>query len=328
MNSYKTIRIFAWIIALTLAGWLIRDLPFTDILESVSNLSMQQWLYWATLNLLIIFVFVWRWMALTLGLDLNLSFINLLCLRQAGQSVSFITPGPQFGGEPLQIYWLWKKFYISPGDSFLALAVDRFYELWINLAVLLLGILFLIFSGSGLANWISAALIIGLAMLLLCFLAWCAVRRNEAIAKIINNIGLRWLGSKRLSNINFHWNKISNSLQSLLKNKVALLVALVLSISGWVLTFFELYLVLSFFGIYLNISDFILLLVAMRLAFLLPLPGGIGTLEASVLLVFGVIALPETAAAALLALIRFRDVIVLSLGLVCLRLLQSKTVTV
>lgn len=328
MSSYKTIRIFAWIIALTLAGWLIRDLPFTDILESVSNLSIQQWFYWTTLNLLIIFVFVWRWMALTSGLKLNLSFIHLLCLRQAGQSVSFITPGPQFGGEPLQIYWLWKKFLISPGNSFLALAVDRFFELWINLTVLLFGILFLIFSGSGLTNWNSAALIIGLAMLLLCFLAWCAVRRNETIAKIINNIGLRWLGSKRLSNINFHWNEITNSLQILLKNKVALLVALLLSITGWVLTFFELYLVLSFFDIYLNIIDFTLLLVAMRVAFLLPLPGGIGTLEASVILVFSVIALPETAAAALLALIRFRDVIVISLGFMCLRLLQSKTVNV
>ncbi len=165
-------------------------------------------------------------------------------------------------------------------------------------------------------------------MLLLCFLAWCAVKHNETIAKIINNVGLRWLDSNRLSNINFHWNEITNSLQRLLKNKVALLVALLLSIAGWALTFFELYLVLSFFGIYLNISEFTLLLVAMRVAFLLPLPGGIGTLEASVLLVFSVVALPETAAAALLALIRLRDVIVLSLGFMCLRLLQSKTVTI
>jgi glycosyltransferase 2 family protein len=328
MSNYKTIRLAAWIIALTLAIWLLRDLPFKDILDSVSNLSMLQWIYWATLNLLIIFVFVWRWMALTKGLDLNLNFLKLLCLRQAGQSVSFITPGPQFGGEPLQIYLLWKKFQISPGDSFLAIALDRFFELWVNFAVLLLGILFLAFSGSGLANWISVALIIAFAMLLLCCLAWYVIKRNASIVKLISTIGLKWLGSKRLSNINFHWNQITNSLQKLLSKKITLLVALLLSISGWLLTFVELYLVLSFFNIYLSTSDFILLLVAMRLAFLLPLPGGIGTLEASVLWVFGAIALPETAAASLLALIRFRDIIVLSLGLIFLRLLQSKAVTV
>ncbi len=326
MNNYKSIRLIAWIIALSLAVWLIKDLPFRDILESVKRLSIQQWLYWSSLNLFIIFIFVWRWMALTKGLDLKLHFLNLLFLRQAGQSVSFITPGPQFGGEPLQIYLLYKNFSISPGDSFLALAVDRFFELWVNFAVLLLGILFLTFSGSGLTNWVSAALIIATVLLLLCFLAWCVIKRDAAIAKIINNVGLRWLSSTRLANMNFHWNQITSSLQHLLKNKLALAIALLLSISGWLLTFFELYLVLSFFNIYLSTSDFILLLVVMRLAFLLPLPGGIGTLEAAVLWVFSVIVLPEAAAAAVLALIRFRDLIVLGLGFMCLRLLQSKTV--
>src|SRR6056300_1117326 len=113
MSSYKAIRLAAWIIALTLAVWLIRDLPFKDILYSVSYLSMLQWLYWAGLNLLIIFVFVWRWMALSKGLHIDLRFLDLACLRQAGQSVSFITQGPQFGGEPLQIYCLWKTLVIA-----------------------------------------------------------------------------------------------------------------------------------------------------------------------------------------------------------------------
>ncbi len=326
MSKYKTIRLAAWIIALTLAIWLLRDLPFKEILDSVGSLSMLQWIYWAGLNLLIIFIFVWRWMSLTFGLNLNLNFINLLFLRQAGQSVSFITPGPQFGGEPLQIYFLWKKFNISPGDSFLAIALDRFCELWVNFAVLLLGILFLIFSGSGLADWISVALIIALAMFLMSFLAWCGIKRNDSLAKLIYTIGLKWLGGKRLSTISLHWNNITFSLKNVLSKKLILLVALLLSINGWLLTFFELYLVLSFFDISLGTGDFILLLVAMRLAFLLPLPGGIGTLEAAVLWVFSSIALPETAAASLLALIRFRDVIVLGLGFICLRLLQSKTV--
>ncbi len=216
----------------------------------------------------------------------------------------------------------------SPSDSFLAIALDRFFELWVNFAVLLLGILFLIFSGSNLTSWISAALIIGIALFFLCFLAWFAIKRNASITTLINSIGLKWLDSKRLSNIHFHWNNISNSLQSTLNKKLTLLTALLLSITGWLLTFFELYLVLSFFNITLSTSDFILLLVAMRIAFLLPLPGGIGTLEASVLWVFSALALPETAAAALLALIRFRDVIVLGIGFICLRLLQSKAVTV
>ena len=127
MLSYKFIRAFTWLIALALTAWIIRDLPFEIIIETIFSLTDAQWFYWACVNLSIILILVWRWLVLTKGFKLKL--INLLLLRQAGQSISFITPGPQFGGEPLQIFLLWEKYFISPGDSVLAVAADRAFEL-------------------------------------------------------------------------------------------------------------------------------------------------------------------------------------------------------
>lgn len=328
MISYKALRILSWLIALTLVFWLSHDLPFGTIFETIANLTVKQWLYWSSINLLIILVFVWRWKVLAKGLDLRLHFFDLLLLRQAGQSISFITPGPQFGGEPLQIFLLWKKYLISPGDSVLAVAADRAFELWTNFFVLLLGIVILFFTQAELADWLSIALVIGLIISILSLSIWLLIHYTETLETKINKFSQRWLSSKRLAEVNFHLSNTTESLTKLLTNKIALFSALLLSMIGWLLTFFELYLVLSFFDIHLNISQFVLLLVAMRLAFLLPLPGGIGTLEASIFWSFGVLAVAINSAAALLALIRFRDAIVLGVGFVCLRLLQTKTVTI
>ncbi len=53
----------------------------------------------------------------------------------------------------------------------------------------------------------------------------------------------------------------------------------------------------------------------MRLAFLLPLPGGIGTLEASLFWVFQTLDLPLSAVMSVIALMRLRDVLTLLVGL-------------
>jgi uncharacterized protein (TIRG00374 family) len=328
MPSYKTIRILSWLIALALTLWLIRDLTFNAIFQTVAALNLSQWIYWVLINIVIILIFVWRWLVLTKGLSLKLNFIDLLLLRQAGQSISFITPGPQFGGEPLQIFLLWKKYCISPANSVLAVTADRAFELWTNFSVLLLGIIILIFTQTELADWLSIALIIALLIILLSLSIWLLIFHSNAIEIKLNNFSRKWLKSKRLSEENFRLVSFTDSLDRLLANKTALIFALLLSLFGWLLTFGELYLVLSFFDIYLGISQFCLLLVAMRLAFLLPLPGGIGTLEASIFWSFIVLSFPVNPAAALLALIRFRDIVVLAAGFICLRLLQSKTIPV
>jgi glycosyltransferase 2 family protein len=60
-----------------------------------------------------------------------------------------------------------------------------------------------------------------------------------------------------------------------------------------------------------------------RLAFLLPLPGGIGSVEAGLFWAFQALALPLPAAAALIVLMRLRDVIILLTGAALLPGLQS-----
>ena len=77
----------------------------------------------------------------------------------------------------------------------------------------------------------------------------------------------------------------------------------------------------------MSFSSFVFLLVAIRLAFLLPLPGGIGTLEAAVFWAFLSLELPATAAIGIIALMRLRDGVVLIANIASLRGLRKESKT-
>jgi len=321
MSRYKSIQLITWIMGLLLASWILSKLPLSTISRSISSLSLMQWCSWIALNMVIISLYVQRWLYLTKPLGISVNFKQLLLVRQAGQAVSFITPGPQFGGEPLQIFWLWRNFS-SPGhDAFLAVSLDRFYELWINFAVLLGAILVLIASPAiELADWKSIASLLIVLMLSLTTFGWLILRQQNQISQWLKRLAERWKQNTRLSNLDTHWNMFSSKLGEIVNNhKTVLFYAFILSILGWAGMIAELWLLLIFFDLPIDVVSFTFIFVSIRLAFLLPLPGGIGALEAALFWAFLSLHLPVTVAAAVIALMRLRDGIILTGGLIALR---------
>lgn len=324
MNRYRLIQLLTWLISLLLLVWVLRGLPLTSILETVSGLSLWQWLGWSLLNLVIILVYVQRWRCLSVAAGLDIDFSSLFMLRQAGQLISFITPGPQFGGEPFQVYWLWKKNLSSGTLALLSVAIDRLYELWINFAILLLGLLILMLTPAlGLADWPALATATILIIILLSCSVWFLVSHQEKLSSWIRKLAQRWQHNPRLSRLEGHWDEVGLHITNLFRNeKSSLLVALALSLAGWGGMILEIWLLLGFFELAPGFTGLVLLVVAMRLAFLLPLPGGLGTLEAGLFWAFSGLGLPMTGAVAMIAMIRLRDIVVLAIG--CLALINLR----
>jgi uncharacterized membrane protein YbhN (UPF0104 family) len=78
----------------------------------------------------------------------------------------------------------------------------------------------------------------------------------------------------------------------------------------------EYLLMLSFLGMHLSPGEAMAALTASLVAFLLPLPGGLGALEASQVLVLGALGYPAASAISLALLMRLRDLFNGGLGLV------------
>ena len=326
MSWLKALPFLLWLTALLLVGWVLSQLPLQSILETIGTLSPLQWWVWVGLNLGIIGLATQRWKTLVRLLDLRVSFGTLLVIRQAGQAVSFLTPGPQLGGEPLQVFWLYTRCKLPLHSALLALGLDRFYELWINFGVLELAVLLLMASPAAEAGrWQNILLILILLMLLLSGLGWLILKRPEQVLSWLKKVTRYWHQHPRLQSIQTHWQRLGHDLQYAFKDKQSpLFMAFALSVLGWIGLIGELGLLLSFLDLTLDFSGFMLILVALRLAFLLPLPGGIGSLEAALFWAFQSLNLPAEAALNVIALMRLRDALVLLAGFCCLRLLQTR----
>ena len=316
-----------WLVALALVAWTLTQLPLDQISQSISSLTATQWILWIGLNLLIIVVLTWRWQLLANVLNAQVNLWRLLLIKQAGQAVSFITPGPQFGGEPLQIFWLCKRCGLPLHKALLSLGMDRFYELWINFSVLLLGVFLLLFSPEfNVAGWQKMGSVLLVLLAVLSLLGWLILKQPQWLSARLERLARSWQEHPRLSLIKIDWQALGGDLRNAIRTeKPRLLLAVLLSIAGWVGLIGELALILALVDVQLDLSGFILIIVAMRLALLLPVPGGIGTLEASVLWSFQTLNLPASAAMGLIALMRLRDAIVLVAGFACLHGLKAKT---
>jgi hypothetical protein len=87
--------------------------------------------------------------------------------------ISFVTPGPQFGGEPLQVYWLWKRYAVAGPAAVMAVGLDRFFEFWVNFGVLLIAVLALLASATAVeVQWLTIAASLAGLMLAMGGAAW------------------------------------------------------------------------------------------------------------------------------------------------------------
>src|SRR5690606_34219317 len=103
MNRYRIITSMLWLCALILVGWTLMQMPLNAILDTVVALSPSQWLLFMALNTSVLLALTQRWRGLLNIRREQVSLMEVFLIRQAGQCISFITPGPQFGGEPFQL---------------------------------------------------------------------------------------------------------------------------------------------------------------------------------------------------------------------------------
>lgn len=310
MRAAKIISALLWFCALGLGAWLLRDFPFSDTVASLRQVSAWQYIAWATINATILFLSCYRWQLLAKVVECRLSLWKLFLVRQAGQTISFITPGPQFGGEPIQVYWLCSRFGLSLQSAVMALGLDRLFELWVNFIVLLSALLLVLFA----LPWAAQSFSIGpvglSAFIFTLFLiAYFAYKYRDAISGKLKTL----LSNYVQSNVS---TEEEESIEPIIPAQGYGQYIQALAISGivWVGIFFELEFVLYILSINITHIETLSLLCAIRLAMLLPLPGGIGSIEAAILLTFQALAIEQELAFGLIALCRLRDASLLALG--------------
>lgn len=304
--------------ALPLVMWLaLRNAPPGQLWASLARLTPANILLLLALNLFILLLFNLRWWLILCAKGRRVPFWQLVLYRLAGFGVTYFTPGPQVGGEPLQVYLLQRREAVPATLAIASVTLDRLLELLANFTFLLVGAGVILASGVVAFKSGYGLLLLPVGLLLLPAAYLAAIWRGAAPASgLVSRLAKRFPSLKRLEHLPSLLNSAELEMGGFFREHPGtILAALALSFFTWGLLVLEFGLALRMLGLGVGLPGVLVALTAARLAILLPVPAGLGTLEAGQALAMGLIGASPAVGLSLSLVIRARDVLLASLGL-------------
>ncbi len=322
-HQKRLLKVALWLVALLLLAMVLGTVSLADTWVALRQLTWPQLLALVAVNLAILGLLNTRWWIILGGHGQSVPFLPLLGYRLATFGVSYFTPGPHFGGEPLQVYLVEKEQQVPRATAVAAMTLDKALELLVNFLFLLAGVS-LILQQRLLSGMAGGGILIVLGVLLLLPFAYLSAiaLRKRPLAGLSARVQARgtWQSQpgweKRLSNVTAVLQESEQAMgQFMRRSPVSLLLTLIVTLLSWALMIGEFWLMASYLGVPLTPLQLVTALTAARLAILLFLPGGLGVLEGSQVLAFTLVGLNPAIGISVGLLIRARDVLVGAIGL-------------
>jgi GTP cyclohydrolase II len=316
--SKKRLTLFAiWLLVALLFWWAWRDVSFAALAETLGRLDWSAWIILFLVNAAILLLFSSRWWLIVSALGHPVPYLALARYRLASFGVSYFTPGPHFGGEPLQVYFLKTRHHIPTDTALASVSLDKIIELLANFTFLSLGILLVVWKGlffqnvSGMLIFFSA----GTVALLFAYL----------VALLMGKTPLAWTFD-RLPLLKWNQASLGAFRQTLLgaesqvglfcrQKPLVIIQSSILSALIWLAMLGEYALALYFLGLETSLLNILALMLFARLAFLTPIPAGLGALEAGQVFSMQSIGFDTLLGVSISLIIRGRDTLFGLLGL-------------
>ncbi len=294
--------------------WTVTQVRWQEVWLALRNLRWWQLALLMGLNLLIVVLISARWWWVLRLQGNKIPFFSLVFYRLAGFGVSYLTPGPQFGGEGWLVILLNRRHAVPLAAGSASVALDKLIELLANFSFLAFGLLVSLQLGIS-PNRLSANLFVPLfSLFLIPFLLFLAlasgllpatwlVRRWQQPPPVLGKVIRLIANAESLS-------------ASLIRQRMGAVIALYFySLAIWLVMVVEYWLTVRFLGVNVNLTHTLFSMTAARLAFLTPLPGGIGALEAAQVTAMQVLGLGASAGLSLSLLQRGRDLLLALAGI-------------
>ena len=320
LHSWRGWRLIVRLAPGLVAGLLLysalRGARLDVIWRLTSQLAAWQLLAIFALDSAILLVFGIRWWSLARVQTQGIGLMDAVLVRLSAFGISYFTPGPQFGGEPLQVLYLNRQHRTSLVHATAVVALDKLIELLANYFLLLAGGAALVRSGliPLAAPTAFVALVVVMALGAWPLIHLLLLRAN--LQPLYSGISRVWHGpgwrSRALRQI-----RIAERLMGRFcrRRPRLLLSVLALSLCAAGLGVAEYALITFSFAPVLSVGQTLSAWTAAWLAFLVPVPGGLGALEASQVVALGHFGVAAEAAIGVTLLMRARDIVMGGTGM-------------
>jgi glycosyltransferase 2 family protein len=315
-KNLKVLRTFLiYLVFTSLLYFALRNAPLEEIWNTLRQLQLWQIGVLFGLNLVIYALVTLRWWIIVRAENKLIAYIPLLLVRIAVFGVSYFTLGPQVGGEPLQVLYLQRKYKFTYMHATASVIMDKLLEFLANFFLLGLGLTAIFQAGllstNGSNSWLSLS-----GLVILCI--WPPVhiiflyKRIYPLTAVLRSISFIKKDSKAVRFV-----AASERLAGTFcrRHLSSLLVAVLISLCAGAGMVSEFALITYFLHINLPFWQTVSAWTAGWLSLLVPLPGGLGALEASQVFALGLFGIPATAAIGVTLLMRGRDILIGGIGL-------------
>ena len=157
-----------WFLVLAaLLYFALRNAPLTEIWQALKRLQLWQIALILVINAIVIGLMTTRWWIIVRAENPSVPFLPLMGYRLSVFGLSYFTPGPQVGGEPLQVLYLQRNHGLSFARATSAVIMDKLLEFLVNFILIAIGAWAIVRVGLVSGNGIRLNLsLIGLAVLL------------------------------------------------------------------------------------------------------------------------------------------------------------------
>jgi uncharacterized protein (TIRG00374 family) len=316
-NHRRALTCLLLLLALGLYGYAFREVSVDTALIALTQWQGNQILVLFIVNAGIIATMILRWWLILHRLGYPLNFLHLTAYRIGANAISFVTPGPQFGGEPWQVLMLTDRHGLPPADATASVVIDRLIELVFNCGILLLSLSLLVYLLPA-AGGLRVESLVALAMIVF-GVGWYLIaiaKGSKPLSKIASALDRLWPNRSWLEQLALFGEHVEQRAVSIFRQPPSIQLAFYgNAIVQWILIITEFSLLYRFSGLPLSIVQLLAVIAAARLAFLLPLPGGIGALEASQVFILGTLGLDPAVGLAVCLIMRARDILLVGWGL-------------
>ena len=316
-------------VALVLLWFVLRSVSWPEVIETFRNLSWPWIVGVAIITFVAHMVVSARWWFLLWGFGYKLPFWRTVRYRASVYALSYITPGPQVGGEVLQVYYPTKNHMVPTAASITAMTVDKSLEFLGNFSFIIVGIIVMLVGQRVVSGADLYAMVVVSTLMLVpaVFLVFVARGRHPLSAMVrgtrsIIPASIRgWLRRTfpSLPNLEHMIATIYHSEELMAwlwgHRKSAILMALFLTVIALILVAVDFWMIAESIGMGLTKTQTIGTMVMVYFAYLLPVPGGLGAIEAAVVLSFTTFGYNTTQALSVALLMRVRDTVQAGIGI-------------
>jgi uncharacterized protein (TIRG00374 family) len=325
MKKLRLWRFVFWLAFPVVAVWIWRRASGVSIGATLASFQINIFhlLALVLFNVAAMLFFNSRWWLILRSLGYRVPYLSTLRYRLAAFAISYFTPGMQFGGEPVQVYALHARHAVPGPQALASVTLDKLFELLSNFTFLAVGLTLILdyprklgLVGSRLALWSA-----GLALLPLAYLF--VVRAGHSPLRVLAGrleprLSMRMKERPGVQMALGAACGAEEQMGDLIRRKPGLILQIMASSALiWTLSLIEYWLALRVLGVSLTLAQTVLALTAARLAFLTPLPGGLGALEAGQILAMSLLGLSPLTGVAISMWIRARDIALGAVGAAC-----------